>query len=66
MLERAGKFGAKDCLLVKLGKPNQDTRFDVPCIWSKPLSTMENAGIRTQFVALEKGNVLILTRQTST
>ena len=28
MLERAGKFGAKNCLFVKLGKPKQDTRFD--------------------------------------
>ena len=30
MLQRAGKFGAKNCLFVKLGKPKQDTRFDVP------------------------------------
>ena len=60
MLERAGKFGAKNCLFVKLGKPKQDTRFDVPVFGLKTLQTMENAGIRT--VALEKGNVLILDR----
>ena len=53
MLERAGKFGAKNCLYVKLGKPKQDTRFDVPVFGLKTLQTMENAGIRT--VALEKG-----------
>ena len=60
MLERAGKFGAKNCLFVKLGKPKQDTRFDVPVFGLKTLETMVNSGIRT--VALEKGNVLILDR----
>tara|TARA_B100002019_G_scaffold49696_1_gene42304 strand:+ start:2445 stop:3284 length:840 start_codon:yes stop_codon:yes gene_type:complete len=60
MLERAGKFGAKNCLFVKLGKPKQDTRFDVPVFGLKTLEAMVNSGIRT--VALEKGNVLILDR----
>ena len=27
MIERAGTFGANNCVFVKLGKPNQDTRF---------------------------------------
>lgn len=58
MLERAGKFGAKNCLLVKLGKPNQDTRFDVPVFGLQTLEAMRAAGIGN--AALEKGSVLLL------
>ena len=61
MLERAGKFGAKDCLFVKLSKPNQDTRFDVPVFGQHTLIAMQAAGIRT--AALETGTVIILDRQ---
>ena len=45
MLERAGKFGAKNCLFVKLGKPKQDTRFDVPVFGLQTLEAMKDAGI---------------------
>ena len=60
MLERAGKFGAKNCLFVKLGKPKQDTRFDVPVFGLQTLQTMNEAGIGT--AALESGTVLLLDR----
>jgi DUF1009 family protein len=58
MLERAGKFGAKNCLFVKLGKPNQDTRFDVPVFGLQTLEAMRAAGIGN--AALESGSVLLL------
>ena len=45
MLKRAGTFGAKNCLFVKLGKPKQDTRFDVPVFGVQTLQTMHDAGI---------------------
>ena len=60
MLERAGKFGAKNCLFVKLGKPKQDTRFDVPVFGLQTLEAMKDAGIGT--AALESGTVLLLDR----
>jgi len=60
MLERAGKFRAKNCLFVKLGKPKQDTRFDVPVFGLKTLQAMNDAGIGT--AALESGTVLLLDR----
>ncbi len=62
MLERAGSFGAKSCIFVKLGKPNQDTRFDVPVFGLQTLQAIEDAKIGT--VALENDNVLILDRET--
>ena len=58
MLERAGKFGAKNCLFVKLGKPKQDTRFDVPAFGLQTLEAMRDEGIGN--AALESGSVLLL------
>ena len=58
MLERAGKFGAKNCLFVKLGKPKQDTRFDVPVFGLETLRAAEDAGIRN--AVLESSSVLLL------
>ena len=60
MLDRAGKFGAKNCLFVKIGKPQQDTRFDVPVFGLQTLQAMKDAGIGT--AALESGAVLLLDR----
>ncbi len=61
MLERAGKFGAKNCLFVKLAKPKQDTRFDVPVFGLQTLEKMKSVGIRN--VVLEAGSVLILNKE---
>ena len=61
MLERAGTFGAKNCLFVKLGKPRQDTRFDVPVFGSHTLQSVIKFGIGT--VALESSHVIMLDKK---
>jgi len=61
MLRRAGKFGAKNCLFVKLGKHRQDTRFDVPVFGLQTLQAMKEEGIGT--AALESGAVILLDRE---
>jgi DUF1009 family protein len=61
MLERAGNFGAKNCLFVKLGKPNQDTRFDIPVFGHQTLYEMKNAGIKN--TAIESNSVLVLDKK---
>ena len=61
MIERAGNFGAKNCLFVKLGKTNQDTRFDVPVFGLQTLKTLNEASIKN--VALESGSVLLLNKE---
>ncbi len=61
MLERAGTFGAKNCLFVKLGKPKQDTRFDVPVFGSHTLQSVIKSGIGT--VALESSHVIMLDKK---
>ena len=58
MLDRAGQFGAKNCLFVKLGKPKQDTRFDIPVFGLQTLKTLSEAKIKN--AALESGSVLLL------
>ena len=58
MIKRAGTFGAKNCLFVKLGKPKQDTRFDVPVFGLQTLQSMHDAGIKN--AALETESVLLL------
>lgn len=58
MIARAGEFGAKNCLFVKVSKPQQDTRFDVPVLGLHTLQEMKKAGIGN--VALESGSVLLL------
>ncbi|MEJ6524434.1 MAG: UDP-2,3-diacylglucosamine diphosphatase LpxI [Opitutales bacterium] len=58
MLARAGAFGAKNCLFVKLSKPNQDTRFDVPVFGLQTLRALKDAGISN--AALESRTVLFL------
>ncbi len=60
MLSRAGSFGARNCLFVKLSKPKQDTRFDVPVFGLKTLEIMNDAGIRN--MALQKNSVILLNK----
>ena len=61
MLERAGTFGAKNCLFVKLGKPKQDSRFDVPVFGSYTLQSVIKSGIGA--VALESSHVIMLDKK---
>jgi DUF1009 family protein len=62
MLERAGQFETKCKLFVKLGKPKQDTRFDIPVFGLQTLQVMKAAGIGN--AVLESGAVLMLNKKT--
>ena len=63
MILRAGNFKAKNALFVKVAKPKQDTRFDIPVFGLKTLEVMKHAGIRN--AALESDNVLLLDKSFS-
>jgi DUF1009 family protein len=58
MLRRAGTFKTDETLFVKVVKPAQDYRFDVPVFGLRTLETMKEAGIAA--AALEAGKVIIL------
>src|SRR5207247_2634751 len=44
--------------VVKIAKPNQDMRFDVPVVWAKTIEVMRNAGATC--LAIDAGRCLLL------
>lgn len=58
MLRRAGTFKTDEALFVKVVKPAQDYRFDVPVFGLRTLETMKEAGLAA--AALEAGKVIVL------
>lgn len=44
MIERAGRLVKKNWTLVKVAKPQQDMRFDVPCIGPETIESVKNNG----------------------
>ncbi|AOS46305.1 hypothetical protein Verru16b_03406 [Lacunisphaera limnophila] len=58
MLRRAGTFKTDETLFVKVVKPAQDFRFDVPVFGLRTLATMHEAGLAA--AALEAGKVIVL------
>lgn len=58
-IKRGGKLGkGTDVTLVKVSKPNQDMRFDVPVIGPKTIDSCREAGVGT--IAVESGKTLFL------
>jgi DUF1009 family protein len=57
---RAGEY-AKDCVIVKMAKPNQDFRFDVPCFGPRTIERMVSA--KAALLAVEAGKTYILERE---
>jgi len=58
-IRRGGELGrGKDVMLVKVSKPNQDLRFDVPVIGPQTIETCAAAGISA--IAVEAGMTLLL------
>jgi DUF1009 family protein len=49
---------ARDLVVVKVAKPNQDMRFDVPVIGVKTIETMKTAGATC--LALDAGKCLLI------
>lgn len=64
LIERAGALcPAGGWTLVKLAKPNQDMRFDVPTIGPKTIENLHRA--RAAGLVVEAGKTLILERETT-
>lgn len=59
-IERGGRLAGKGAVVVKVSKPNQDMRFDVPVVGLKTLKTMVKVGIRV--LAVEAKNSILLDR----
>jgi len=59
-MKRGGEFGRKDAVMVKVSKPNQDFRFDVPVIG--PLTLEAACEARIRVLGVEPGRTLLLER----
>ncbi len=57
-IRRGGSLGKKNAIVVKVTKPNQDMRFDVPVIGTETLRVAAEARIRA--IAVEAGRTLLL------
>jgi DUF1009 family protein len=57
---RGGALARKDAIMVKVAKPNQDTRFDVPVIGIETIRVAAEARLRV--IAVEAGKTLLLER----
>jgi DUF1009 family protein len=60
-IRRGGELGKKNAVVVKVSKPNQDFRFDVPVIGPATLETARDA--RIGVIAVESGKTLLLDRE---
>lgn len=57
-IRRGGELGQGDAVVVKVSKPRQDMRFDVPVIGPRTLETAAAAGVTA--IAMEAGRTLLL------
>lgn len=58
---RGGRIARGNVVVVKVSKPNQDMRFDVPVVGQKTIKVIKKAG--GGVLALEAGQVLILEKE---
>jgi len=57
-MKRGGELGRQDALMVKVSKPNQDFRFDVPVIGPLTIEAAKDSRIRA--IGVEAGKTLLL------
>ena len=57
-IKRGGALAGKDAIMVKVAKPNQDIRFDVPVIGVETIRIAAEAKLRV--IAVEAGKTLLL------
>lgn len=60
-LRRGGALGQGGAVAVKVTKPNQDMRFDIPCIGPETIAALRKSGISA--MAIEAGRTLLLARE---
>lgn len=58
---RAAKLAGQGCRVVKVGRPQQDMRFDLPIIGPKTIKVL--AKTKSSLIAIESGTTLILDKE---
>jgi DUF1009 family protein len=60
-MERGGRLGKGDVVLVKVSKPDQDFRFDVPVIGTRTMESARDNGVKV--IACEARRTLLLDKK---
>ncbi len=60
-IRRAGRLAGPGTTVVKVSKPRQDVRFDVPVVGPATLAAMQDAGARV--LALDAGHTLLIDKE---
>jgi len=60
-IRRGGELGKEDAVVVKLRKPGQDFRFDLPATGLQTIQTMQSVGAKV--LAVEAGQSLLFDRE---
>ncbi len=60
-IRRGGKIAGKGAVMIKVAKPNQDMRFDVPVIGGETVRIASEVNVRA--IAIEAGRTLLLEKQ---
>jgi len=60
---RGGKLAAGGIVVVKVSKPNQDMRFDVPVVGPRTIGRM--ARVRAKCLAIEAGKTIVIDKELS-
>ncbi|MBW2305871.1 MAG: UDP-2,3-diacylglucosamine diphosphatase LpxI [Deltaproteobacteria bacterium] len=58
---RGGQLGGRGVLVIKVSKPNQDMRFDVPVVGAQTIRTMQQVG--ASVLVVETGRTLMFERE---
>jgi UDP-2,3-diacylglucosamine hydrolase len=61
-IRRGGRLCGKGAVVVKVCKPNQDLRFDLPAVGIETIKTMNE--VKASCLAVEAGKAIILDRET--
>ncbi len=61
---RGGGLGRGNAVVVKVCKPNQDTRFDIPAVGIETIRSMKEAGVTA--MAIEAGKAVVFDREAMT
>ncbi|MFH1784232.1 MAG: UDP-2,3-diacylglucosamine diphosphatase LpxI [bacterium] len=60
-IKRGGKFAKKGAVVVKVSKPRQDRRFDIPIVGERTIKVLREAGISV--LAFSAGSTLLLEKE---
>lgn len=60
-IARGGSLGGGNAVLVKVCKPHQDMRFDIPAVGADTIRTMQTSGVKT--LIIEAGKAIVFDKE---